>query len=70
MLLIRDPAIKRETRLLFYRPLKAIREDNNVSDYEDNNSRPIINLIRDLPISLFAKPITRIPTLKATNYYI
>ena len=41
-----------------------------MSDYKDDTNRPSINLTKELPTSLFAKLATRIPTLKATNYYI
>ena len=40
------------------------------SDREDDASGPSIDLTKELPASLFAKPATRMPILKANNYYV
>ena len=69
-LLKRDLTIKREIRLISYSPIKVIYEDDNKLDNNDSIARPGIDLIKELPISLFAKLLTKIPILKATNYYI
>ena len=65
-----DPTVKRETRSLSQGPMKAIREEDDESDHEDDASGPSIDLTKELPASLFAKPATRMPTLKANNYHV
>ena len=54
-----------------YSPIKAIYEDDDELNNDDSIAKLGIDLIKKLPVSsLFAKPPTKIPTLKATNYYI
>ena len=65
-----SPSVKREARSVSRTPIKPIFKDDDVPNNEDEYSRPTIDLIKDLPASLFAKPPIRIPILKATNYYI
>ena len=69
-LLKRDPTIKREIRLVSYSPIKVIYEDDDELNNNDSVARPGIDFTKELLISLFAKPPTKIPILKATNYYI
>ena len=69
-LLKRDLTIKREIILVSYSPIKVIYEDDNELDNDDSIAGPGIDLIKELPVLLFAKLLTKIPTLKATNYYI
>ena len=64
------PSVKREVRSVSRTPMKAIREDDDVLDDEDDGNGPSIDLTVDLPASLFAKPPVRMPILKATNYYV
>ena len=66
----RDLSVKRETRLVSYSPIKVIYEDDDKLNNNDSIARPGIDLIKELPASLFVKLLMKIPTLKATNYYI
>ena len=66
----RDPTMKREIRLVSYGPMKVIYEDDDELDNDDSVAGSGIDLTKELPVSLFAKPPTKIPILKATNYYI
>ena len=50
--------------------MKTIYEDDNKLDNNDSIAGPGIDFTKELPISLFAKPPTKMPTLKATNYYV
>ena len=66
----RDLTVKRETRSVSYGPMKAIHEDDDELDNDDSAAGPGIDLTKELPASLFAKPPTKMPILKATNYYV
>ena len=68
--LIGSPSVKREARSVSRTLIKPIFEADDVPDNEDEYGRLSIDLTKDLPVSLFAKPPIRMPILKATNYYV
>ena len=66
----RDPPVKRETRSVSYGPMKAIYEEGDEPYIGGIANGPSIDLTKELPSSLFAKPPTKMPILRTTNYHI